>query len=67
MKALIENRWVEFFIGCGIILLAYTGSPRTMVEVFIAVGGTSLGAILLILSWNRDQDQANSHRRSSKA
>lgn len=64
MKALLKTRWIEFIVGCGILLLAYTGSPRTMIEVFIVIGGIACGGLLLILSWMRDRQQANADGRS---
>jgi hypothetical protein len=64
---MLENRWVEFCLGCGIILIAYTGSPRTMTEVFIAIGGTALGGLLLIVSWMQDCQHSNSNRRRTRS
>jgi len=65
-RLLFESRWVQFFLGCGVITIAYTGSPRTITEIFIAVGGCALGGLILLLSWMRDQEQTEMSKRRLK-
>ena len=56
-KNLLSNRWVQFLAGGGVIALAYLQSPRTIIEVILAIGGCGLGGLFLLLSWTREQHQ----------
>jgi len=60
---ILENRWVEFLVGCGVLYAAYHESPRTTVEAVIAIAGGVLGALFLILSWYRDQEYSERQKR----
>ncbi len=63
---LFENRWIQFFLGCGIISVAYSASPRTTVEVCIAIGGILFGSLILLMSWIGDKQQSITSGRSAR-
>lgn len=63
---ILENRWVEFLVGCGVLYAAYHESPRTTAEALIAIAGGVLGALFLILSWYRDQEFGEHQKRRSQ-
>jgi len=63
---ILENRLVEFLVGCGVLYTAYRQSPRTTIEALIALAGGFLGALFLILSWYRNQEYWEHQKRRSR-
>ena len=65
MEKLLENRWVEFMAGVGVLLIAYLDSPQTAAVKIAAIAGSFLAGLVLVVSW-RQEHQADG-RKGKKA